>query len=60
RHWLSCFAYSGIPAETKTDNGPACTSGSIQAFCQQWGISHTFGIPHSPTGQAIIECAHKT
>ncbi|RLV62915.1 hypothetical protein DV515_00018814 [Chloebia gouldiae] len=28
------------------------------AFLQLWGVSHKFGIPHSPTGQAIVERAH--
>lgn len=30
------------------------------AFSQQWGVQHLKGMPHSPTGQAIIECAHGT
>ena len=29
-------------------------------FCQLWGIRHITGIPHSPTGQAIVERAHQT
>ena len=25
-----------------------------------WGVKHVTGIPHSPTGQAMIERAHRT
>ncbi|KAJ7415500.1 hypothetical protein WISP_78065 [Willisornis vidua] len=60
RHLIAAFAYMGVPAQIKTDNGPAYTSVSMQAFFQQWGIQHTTGIPHNPTGQAIVERAHQT
>ncbi|NXC08803.1 POK18 protein, partial [Orthonyx spaldingii] len=54
------FSVLGMPKELKTDNGPAYTSKEFHGFCQKWGISHTTGIPHSPTGQAIVERAHQT
>ena len=44
----------------ETDNGPAYTSQKFALFCQLWGIRHITGIPHSPTGQAIVERAHQT
>lgn len=44
----------------KTDSGPAYTSQRVALFFQQWGVSHCTGIPHSPTGQAIVERAHAT
>ena len=44
----------------ETDNGPAYVSKSFAKFCQQWGIRRTKGIPHSPSGQAIVERAHGT
>ncbi|RLV98346.1 hypothetical protein DV515_00010892, partial [Chloebia gouldiae] len=60
RHLLSCFAVLGVPKRIKTDNGPAYTSKRIAQFLQTWGVDHVRGIPHSPTGQAIIERAHGT
>jgi len=44
----------------RTANGPAYVLKSFAKFCQQWGIRRTTGIPHSPTGQAIVEHAHGT
>ncbi|KFW82018.1 hypothetical protein N305_14396, partial [Manacus vitellinus] len=60
RHWLSCFATLGTPQQIKTDNGPAYVSEKVRNFLSEWGISHITGIPHSPTGQAIVERAHRT
>ncbi|NXS72192.1 POK18 protein, partial [Pandion haliaetus] len=60
RHLTSCFAVMGVPAKLKTDNGPAYASKKMHRFCQAWGIQHSTGIPHSPTGQAIVERAHQT
>lgn len=45
---------------TKTDNGPVYMAHTTHSFFQQWGIQDLIGIPHSPTGQAIIERAHGT
>ncbi|NXK74548.1 POK10 protein, partial [Amazona guildingii] len=59
RHMLSAIAVFGIPHEVKTDNGPAYISKTIQDFFRLWGISHCTGIPHSRTGQAIIERSHQ-
>lgn len=60
RHCRQAFATLGIPKQIKTDNGPAYVSHKVQQFFQKWGIQHVTGIPHSPTGQAIIERAHHT
>ncbi|RLV63159.1 hypothetical protein DV515_00018555, partial [Chloebia gouldiae] len=57
-HWRQAFAILGIPSAVKTDNGPAYASQQVRQFLQLWGVSHKFGIPHSPTGQAIVERAH--
>uniref|UniRef100_A0A8C3QNE1 Uncharacterized protein n=1 Tax=Cyanoderma ruficeps TaxID=181631 RepID=A0A8C3QNE1_9PASS len=59
-HWRQAFAVLGIPSAIKTDNGPAYASQKVRQFLQLWGVSHKFGIPHSPTGQAIVERAHGT
>ncbi|RMC20113.1 hypothetical protein DUI87_00959 [Hirundo rustica rustica] len=59
-HWRQAFAVLGIPSAVKTDNGPAYASQQIRQFLQSWGVSHNFGIPHSPTGQAIVERNHGT
>ena len=29
-------------------------------FLQMWGVKHATGIPHSPTGQAIVEQTHRS
>lgn len=50
----------GVPKAIKMDNGPAYVSKTLQMFLQTWNINHTTGIPHSPTGQAIVERAHET
>ena len=38
-HCLMAFAYMGLPNVTKTDNGPAYTSGKFQTFCVNNDIS---------------------
>ncbi|KFW60698.1 hypothetical protein AS28_00055, partial [Pygoscelis adeliae] len=60
RHLTSCFAVMGVPTTIKTDNGPAYSSGLLKRFMQSWNITHVTGIPHSPTGQAIVERANGT
>ncbi|NXG71180.1 POK18 protein, partial [Baryphthengus martii] len=55
RHLTNCFAVMGLPKQIKTDNGPAYKSEKVRKFVQLWGVQHTTGIPHSPTGQAIVE-----
>ncbi|RMC16812.1 hypothetical protein DUI87_06065 [Hirundo rustica rustica] len=59
-HWRQAFAVLGIPSAVKTDNGPAYASQQERQFLQSWGVSHNFGIPHSPMGQAIVERNHGT
>ncbi|RMC21437.1 hypothetical protein DUI87_02303 [Hirundo rustica rustica] len=59
-HWRQAFAVLGIPSAVKTDNGPAYASQKVRQFLQSWGVSHNFGIPHSLTGQAIVERNHGT
>ncbi|KFO86575.1 hypothetical protein N320_00531, partial [Buceros rhinoceros silvestris] len=60
KHMHAAIAVLGIPMTLKTDNGPAYTSQIFQQFCQLRGIVHNTGIPHSPTGQSIVERAHST
>ncbi|XP_037228141.1 uncharacterized protein LOC119140709 [Falco rusticolus] len=60
RHLTSCFAVLGVPITIKTDNGPAYGSGLLKRFMQMWNIKHVTAIPHSPTGQAIVERANGT
>ncbi|KGL85747.1 hypothetical protein N309_00172, partial [Tinamus guttatus] len=54
RHLSSCFAIMGVPEKIKTDNGPAYMSIRVKRWLSAWGVEHITGIPHSPTGQAII------
>ncbi|KFO97197.1 hypothetical protein N300_04201, partial [Calypte anna] len=58
RHLYVSFAVLGVPQSIKTDNGPAYSSAHFRQFCGQWGIRHVAGIPHNPTGQAIVEPCH--
>ncbi|RMB96973.1 hypothetical protein DUI87_26553 [Hirundo rustica rustica] len=60
RHFLQAFASLGILQEIKTDKGPTYIGKVLDKFLKRWGVHHTFGIPHSPTGQAIIERTHQT
>ncbi|NXK88331.1 POK18 protein, partial [Formicarius rufipectus] len=60
KYFLIAFAHMGVPAQVKTDNGPSHVSKQTQDFFALWGIEHIRGVPHCPTGQAIIECAHCT
>ncbi|KFO59753.1 hypothetical protein N302_09340, partial [Corvus brachyrhynchos] len=57
-HWKLAFSILGVPSSVKTDNGPAYASQKRRQFLHLWGVDHTFGILHSPTGQAIVECTH--
>ncbi|NWS29208.1 POK6 protein, partial [Polioptila caerulea] len=58
KHLLQAFATFGIPQEIKTHYGPAYISHKLQQFFNMWGIKHTTGILHSPTGQSVVERAH--
>ncbi|NXE43412.1 PO113 protein, partial [Ptilorrhoa leucosticta] len=58
QHFLQAFASLGVPQEIKTDNGPAYTGQKVTTFLMNWGAHHTFGIPYSPTSQAIVERTH--
>ncbi|RMC20867.1 hypothetical protein DUI87_01720 [Hirundo rustica rustica] len=49
-----------VPKELKTNNGLAYKSRELCRFLQQWGVEHKTGIPHSPTGQAMVERTHST
>ncbi|RMC20351.1 hypothetical protein DUI87_01200 [Hirundo rustica rustica] len=59
KHLVQAFSVLGIPKEIKTDNGPAYASKEFLEFVQQWGVEHKTGIPHSPTGQAVVERPHQ-
>ncbi|RMC09811.1 hypothetical protein DUI87_13598 [Hirundo rustica rustica] len=59
KHLIQAFSFMGIPRELKTDNGPAYRSREFSSFLQQWGVGHKTGIPHSPTGQAVVERTHR-
>ncbi|KFV10671.1 hypothetical protein N340_08573, partial [Tauraco erythrolophus] len=59
-HWKLAFVVLGVPFSVKTNNGPAYVSQKTWQFLHLWGVNHTLGIPHSPTGQVIVECTHGT
>ncbi|RMC10112.1 hypothetical protein DUI87_12910 [Hirundo rustica rustica] len=59
KHLIQAFSFLGIPRELKTDNGPAYRSREFCSFLQQWAVEHKTGIPHSPTGQAVVERTHR-
>ncbi|KFU90036.1 hypothetical protein M959_06093, partial [Chaetura pelagica] len=60
RHLCACFAVLGVPQQVKTDNGPAYCSTKVNQFLSRWGVNHITGVPHNPTGQAIVERANQT
>ncbi|NXL39861.1 POK19 protein, partial [Glaucidium brasilianum] len=60
KHMHAAIMTLGVPVQIKPDNGPAYTSRKFTHFCPLWGIHHITSIPHSPTGQAIVERAHQT
>lgn len=60
KHFLQIFATLSIPKERKTENGLAYASHKMQNFFNQWGTTHNTGIPHSPTGQSIVERSHNS
>lgn len=57
-HFCHAFYILGVPSHIKTDNGLAYVSQKLQTFFCPWGVDHSTGISHTPTGQAIIECAY--
>ncbi|RMC01264.1 hypothetical protein DUI87_22213 [Hirundo rustica rustica] len=59
KYLIQAFSFMGIPRERKADNGPAYHSKEFCSFLQQWGVEHKTGILHSPTGQAVVERAHR-
>ncbi|KFW75465.1 hypothetical protein N305_08737, partial [Manacus vitellinus] len=59
RHFLSAFARMGVPKQIKMDNGPSYVSADTKKFFEEWGVHHTTGVPHNPTGQGIVERAHQ-
>ncbi|KAL6081804.1 hypothetical protein STEG23_030125 [Scotinomys teguina] len=59
-HLLEVIAIMGIPAQIKTDNAPAYVSGKMKQFFAYYNIKHITGIPHNPTGQAVIERSNRT
>ncbi|KFO54524.1 hypothetical protein N302_07634, partial [Corvus brachyrhynchos] len=58
-HLVQAFAVLRTPKKIKTDNGPAYTSAELKKFFDEWGVEHVTGIPHSPTGQSIVEHKHQ-
>ncbi|RLV62503.1 hypothetical protein DV515_00019247, partial [Chloebia gouldiae] len=59
-HLIHAFSVLGVPKVLKMDNAPAYASKELRSFLQQWGVEHITGIPHSPTGQAIVERTHQS
>ncbi|NWX65024.1 POK8 protein, partial [Promerops cafer] len=60
KHLTLAFSTLVIPKEIKTDNRTAYKSKPVQDFLQLGGVNHPTGIPHSPTGQAIVERSHQS
>ena len=42
------------------NNGPAYISSKMKQFFEYYNIKHVKGIPHNPTGQAIVERSNST
>ena len=54
------MAIMNIPAQIKTDNGSAYVSKKMKQSFAYYTIKHISGIPHNPTGQAVIERSNRT
>ena len=54
----STMLVMAVPWALKTDNGLAYSSQQFNAFLTSWKMTHSFGIPYNPQGQAIIERAN--
>ncbi|MEJ1274732.1 amelotin [Cricetulus griseus] len=59
-HLLEVMAVMDIPAQIKTDNAPAYVSTKMEQFFKYYNIKHCTGIPHNPTGQALVERSNRT
>ena len=59
-HLLETIAIMGIPTQIKTDNAPAYNSKRMKLIFGYYNIKHITGIPHNPTGQAVVERSHCT
>ena len=58
-HLLEVMAIMGIPVHVKADNAPAYVSKKMKRLFPYYNMKHVTGIPHNPTGQAVIERANK-
>lgn len=54
-HLLEVMTIMVITVQIKTDNAPAYDSSKMKPFFAYENIKHITGIPHYPTGQAVIE-----
>ena len=52
------MAIMGISAQIKTNAAPLYLSNKMKQFFAYYNIKHVTGIPHNPTGQAVIERAN--
>ncbi|MGE9714896.1 DDE-type integrase/transposase/recombinase [Escherichia coli] len=59
-HLLEVMAVMGIPAPIKNDNAAAYVSTKLEQFFKYYKIKHAIGIPHNPTGQAVVERSNRT
>lgn len=50
KDFVLVFSTLGISQDTKTENGPVYASQKFTQMLNHWGMKHTTGIPHSPTG----------
>lgn len=58
KHLCMAFSVLGVPKIVKMDNSPCYASQRFKTFLNKWGVRHITGVPHSPTGQAIVERTH--
>jgi hypothetical protein len=53
-HLLEIMAIIWILTQIKTDNDPIYVFNKMKQFFAYYNIKHVTGIPHNPTGQAVI------
>ena len=54
-HLLEVMVIICILVQIKIDNCPAYVSKKMKQYFAYYNIKHIAGIPHNPTGQAVIE-----
>ena len=56
---IKIFSVFGSPEVLVSDNHASFKNGQIAAFCQRWGVRHSFISPYNAAGNSKIERVHR-